>query len=159
MSKLDHPHILKVFEYFEDDTHLYIVTELCTGGELFDKIIEKKRFTETEASQLMEQMLSAVVFCHKAGIVHRDLKPENTLYATKKPDSIIRVIDFGTSIEASLDQLHEKIGTVSFPPLIYTCLKRFLTVLSHITSLRKYSRATTTPNVMCGHLVSSSTSS
>lgn len=112
MSKLDHPHILNVYEYFEDENHLYIVTELCTGGELFDKIIEKKRFTETEASQIMEQMLSAVVFCHKAGIVHRDLKPENTLYATKRPDSIIRVIDFGTSIQVGPDQLHEKIGTV-----------------------------------------------
>ena len=112
MSKLDHPHILNVYEYFEDDNHLYIVTELCTGGELFDKIIEKKRFSETEASQIMEQMLSAVVFCHKAGIVHRDLKPENTLYATKKPDSIIRVIDFGTSIQVGPHQLHEKIGTV-----------------------------------------------
>lgn len=49
MSKLDHPHILNVYEYFEDANHLYIVTELCTGGELFDKIIEKKRFTEAEA--------------------------------------------------------------------------------------------------------------
>lgn len=113
MSKLDHPHILKVFEYFEDENHLYIVTELCTGGELFDKIIEKKRFTEAEAAQLMEQMLSAVVFCHKAGIVHRDLKPENTLYATNKPDSIIRVIDFGTSILVGPDRLNEKIGTVN----------------------------------------------
>jgi len=49
LSKLDHPHILHVYEYFEDVNHLYIVTELCTGGELFDKIIEKKRFTEGEA--------------------------------------------------------------------------------------------------------------
>jgi calcium-dependent protein kinase len=110
---LDHPHILNVFEYFEDESHLYIVTELCTGGELFDKIIEKKRFTEQECALIMEQMLSAVVFCHKQGIVHRDLKPENTLYATEKSDSIIRVIDFGTSIKAGPDTLHEKIGTVS----------------------------------------------
>jgi calcium-dependent protein kinase len=74
------------------------VTELCTGGELFDKIIAKKRFNETECAEVMEQILSAVVFCHKAGIVHRDLKPENIIYATQKPDSIIRVIDFGTSV-------------------------------------------------------------
>lgn len=112
MSKLDHPHILNVFEYFETDTHLYIVTELCTGGELFDKILEKKTFSEAEAAHIMEQILSAVVFCHGHGIVHRDLKPENTLYATKKPDSIIRVIDFGTSVECGIAKLAEKIGTV-----------------------------------------------
>ena len=103
---------MKIYEYFEDNDHLYIVTELCTGGELFDKIIDKKRFSEDEAAAIIEQILSAVVFCHGHGIVHRDLKPENTLYATKKPDSIIRVIDFGTSIEAGLAKLNEKIGTV-----------------------------------------------
>lgn len=112
MSKLDHPHILNVYEYFEDAVHLYIVTELCTGGELFDKIIEKKKFNEEEAAKVMEQILSAIVFCHGHNIVHRDLKPENTLYATNKPDAIIRVIDFGTSVEARLERLHEKIGTV-----------------------------------------------
>jgi calcium-dependent protein kinase len=95
---LDHPHILNIYEYYEDDSHLYIVTELCTGGELFDKIIAKKRYAETECAEVMEQIVSAVVFCHKAGIVHRDLKPENIIYATSKPDSIIRVIDFGTSV-------------------------------------------------------------
>jgi calcium-dependent protein kinase len=110
---LDHPHILHIYEYFEDDQNLYIVTELCTGGELFDKIILVKRFSELEAAQVMEQILSAVVFCHKAGIVHRDLKPENTLYATKKPDSILRVIDFGTSVKAKTN-LKEQIGTVNF---------------------------------------------
>jgi|JI9StandDraft_2_1071091.scaffolds.fasta_scaffold139232_3 calcium-dependent protein kinase len=64
----------------------------------------------------MEQILSAVVFCHSQGIVHRDLKPENILYASKKPDSIIRVIDFGTSVESRHTRLDEKIGTVSFEP-------------------------------------------
>lgn len=114
LSKLDHPHILNVYEYFETETHLYIVTELCTGGELFDKIIAKKRLSEAEASHIMEQVLSAIVFCHGHGIVHRDLKPENTLYATNKPDSIIRVIDFGTSVECGIAKLAEKIGTVIF---------------------------------------------
>jgi calcium-dependent protein kinase len=64
----------------------------------------------------MEQILSAVVFCHNEGIVHRDLKPENILYASKKPDSIIRVIDFGTSVESKHTKLDEKIGTVK--PLV-----------------------------------------
>jgi calcium-dependent protein kinase len=119
LSKLDHPHILNVYEYFEDENHLYIVTELCTGGELFDKIIEKKRFTEAEAVHAMEQILSAVVFCHGEKIVHRDLKPENILYASKKADSIIRVIDFGTSVQTKRGNLDEKIGTVIFLILIF----------------------------------------
>lgn len=139
LSKLDHPHILNVYEYFEDEHHLYIVTELLTGGELFDKIIEKKRFHEEEAMKVMEQILSAVVFCHNHGIVHRDLKPENTLYATKKPDAIIRVIDFGTSVEAGLDRLREKIGTVSS-----------LVTVSLITLPQKFYKGIMIRSVMCG---------
>ena len=108
---MDSAHILNVYEYYEDETHLYIVTELCTGGELFDKVIEKKRLTEEEASVIMEQVLSAVVFCHTRGIVHRDMKPENIIFANKDEDSIIKVIDFGTSVEAKGTRLTEKIGT------------------------------------------------
>jgi calcium-dependent protein kinase len=113
LSKLDHPHILHIFEYFEDDENLYIVTELCVGGELFDKLLSVKKFTEVEAIQIMESMLSAIVFCHKAGITHRDIKPENAIYATKNPDSILKVIDFGTSVK-SKEHLNETIGTVIF---------------------------------------------
>ena len=88
------------------------MTELCTVGELFDKIMQRKHFTEEEALVIMRQVLSAIIFCHQHGIVHRDLKPENILFVSKKKDSQIRVIDFGTSAELGPQLLNERVGTV-----------------------------------------------
>ena len=104
---------MNVFEYFEDDVNLYIVTELCRGGELFDRIMKKKHLSEAEASRVMEQILAAIAFCHKKGIVHRDLKPENAIFLSDDPQSILKVIDFGTSIEAGTRKLSQVIGTVT----------------------------------------------
>ena len=67
----DHPNIIKVYEFYQDDRFFYIVTELCTGGELFDQIIEKKYFSEKRAAQVFKQMMSAVFYCHQHKIVHR----------------------------------------------------------------------------------------
>jgi calcium-dependent protein kinase len=75
------------------------VTELCTGGELFDKIQEETSFTEAKAAEIMKQVLSAVVYCHQQKIVHRDLKPENLIYESERENSTLKVIDFGTSRE------------------------------------------------------------
>ncbi|OCT65497.1 hypothetical protein XELAEV_180417364mg, partial [Xenopus laevis] len=68
-----------------------------TGGELFDRIIERGYYTEKDASQLIRQVLDAVQYLHNMGIVHRDLKPENLLYATPFEDSKIMISDFGLS--------------------------------------------------------------
>lgn len=81
---LDHPNIVKVFEYFEDDKRFYIVTEHIQGGELFDEIIGKGKFGEHDAAVLMRQLLSCVAYCHDHNIVHRDLKPENILLEASK---------------------------------------------------------------------------
>ena len=111
---LDHPNIIKVFEFFQDERHFYIVTELCTGGELFDRIIKKHRFGEKEAADTMHQILSAVVYCHENNIVHRDLKPENILLESSKEDAPIKVIDFGTSREFDKNsKMIQRLGTVS----------------------------------------------
>jgi calcium-dependent protein kinase len=75
LKKLDHPNILKVYEFYQDKDFLYIVTELCSGGELFDRIIEDKRFSEHTCGEILKQILNAIQYCHKHGIVHRDLKP------------------------------------------------------------------------------------
>ena len=119
MIKLDHPNIIKLYEVYETDTYLYLVMELCTGGELFDRIVantEKgKLFTEKEAANIFKQMMSAINYCHKNGIVHRDLKPENLLLLNKSEDSPIKVIDFGMSkrFEAS-QMMTEKVGTAYY---------------------------------------------
>ena len=68
------------FLFKEDRKHIYLAMELCTGGELFDRIIEVGQFTEKDAAIVMQQMLSAVFYMHKRQVCHRDLKPENFLF-------------------------------------------------------------------------------
>lgn len=97
LKRLDHPHIMRLYEFYEDELNFYLVTEQATGGELFDYILERGKLSENQASKIMKQVLSAVSYCHVNGIVHRDLKPENLLRETKAPDANIKVIDFGES--------------------------------------------------------------
>lgn len=97
LRSLDHPNILKVFEVYEDEKQFSIVTELCIGGELFDRITSVRRFSENIAASYMYQIMSAMLTCHEKGIVHRDLKPENILFINESEDSPLKVIDFGTS--------------------------------------------------------------
>lgn len=97
LQTLDHPNVIKLFEYFEDETNVYLVTELCAGGELFDRIIEAEYFSEVMAAKIFKQILQALNYCHSQQIVHRDLKPENFLFASKAEDSDLKIIDFGLS--------------------------------------------------------------
>jgi len=73
-----------------------LVTELCEGRELFDEIIERKKFSEAEAAIVIKQILQAIAYCHEQKVAHRDLKPENILINPKEKGTI-KVIDFGTS--------------------------------------------------------------
>jgi calcium-dependent protein kinase len=88
------------------------VSELCTGGELFDKIIDKGYLDEFQASNHLKEILSAIVYCHNYKIVHRDLKPENILYLSEDEDSPLKVIDFGTAKQYDVsEKLRETCGT------------------------------------------------
>lgn len=97
MKTLDHPNIIKLYETFEDWDHVYLVFELCKGGELFGAIIEKGHFHEAEARSVFNNILKALHHCHKNGVCHRDLKPENFLLAEKNDISSVKMIDFGLS--------------------------------------------------------------
>ena len=115
LAKLDHPHILKLYELYEDQQRYYVVSEYLTGGELFDYIVSSGHLTEPEAALIMHQVLSAVTYCHLNNIVHRDLKPEN-LILVEKPTSTrqinIKLIDFGTSCLFDSDtKLKKRLGT------------------------------------------------
>jgi calcium-dependent protein kinase len=113
LKTLDHPNILTVYETILEDNKLHIVTELCTGGELFDRIIESGHFSENQAARIMFDIMKAVMYCHRFGIVHRDIKPENLLFETRDPDSLIKVIDFGTSKKMKPNtKLRTLMGTV-----------------------------------------------
>jgi calcium-dependent protein kinase len=70
---------------------------LCSGGELFDRIIKEEYFNEEMAAKLFRQILQALNYCHTDNIVHRDLKPENFLFVSKDPNSELKIIDFGLS--------------------------------------------------------------
>ena len=115
LKTLDHPNIIKVYEFFKTEKYIYIINELCTGGELFDKIVDVKYFSEIVACNVMRQLLSAVAYCHEKGIIHRDLKPENILIERseeKNKDFFhIKVIDFGTCEMLKKSKLTEQIGT------------------------------------------------
>ncbi|XP_037717990.1 calcium/calmodulin-dependent protein kinase type 1 isoform X1 [Drosophila subpulchrella] len=96
-TRLTHPNIVQLLETYEDKSKVYLVMELVTGGELFDRIVEKGSYTEKDASHLIRQILEAVDYMHEQGVVHRDLKPENLLYYSPDDDSKIMISDFGLS--------------------------------------------------------------
>lgn len=118
LKMLDHPNIIKVYEYFNTKRKLFILTELCTGGELFDRITEVRYFTETVAAHIMKQIFSATAFCHANNIIHRDLKPENILIENleerKKDFFNVKIIDFGTGEINKHKMLSEKTGTAYY---------------------------------------------
>ena len=96
LSKLAHPNIMEIYEFYEDKANFYIVSELCKGGELFDKITEKGSFKEAEACPIMLQLVSAICYSHSNNIVHRDLKPENIMLEnTDESNPHIKLIDWG----------------------------------------------------------------
>ncbi|KAF5836831.1 kinase-like domain-containing protein [Dunaliella salina] len=108
----DHPNTVKLMEVFEDAESYMLVMELCTGGELFDQIIQKGHFSEKDAADKMRCLLDFIAFAHSRNIIHRDLKPENILLSDKTPSSTIKVIDFGTSdFCLSGQRLSQKFGT------------------------------------------------
>jgi len=114
MKIMDHPNILKLYESFEDHRNIYLVLELCLGGELFDRIIDSGHFTEVQAAIVLQHMFRALFYMHENQIVHRDLKPENFLFTTKESidKAMLKVIDFGLACKFAPDQiLTTKAGT------------------------------------------------
>ncbi|CAI5484259.1 unnamed protein product [Closterium sp. Yama58-4] len=79
---MGHPGVMRLHAVFEDDSDVYLVTELCDGGDLFDEIARRGRFSERDAAQVFMQVASAVAFCHSRGVMHRDIKPENILLSS-----------------------------------------------------------------------------
>ena len=110
---LNHKNIIKLYEVFETSNFIFIVTELCTGKQLFDMIYTKKNLTESEALPIFHQLIDALVYLHNMNIVHRDIKPEHILFDTA---GNIKLTDFGYSCyyNSKNNILNEDVGTPSY---------------------------------------------
>ncbi|XP_012689947.1 calcium/calmodulin-dependent protein kinase IGb isoform X2 [Clupea harengus] len=97
LRRIQHENVVCLEDFYESRTHYYLLMQLVTGGELFDRILDRGMYSEKDASHVIQQVLEAVGYLHKNGIVHRDLKPENLLYYSPDENSKIMISDFGLS--------------------------------------------------------------
>ncbi|AES94744.1 putative protein kinase CAMK-CDPK family [Medicago truncatula] len=111
-----HKNLVRFYDAYEDRDNVYIVMELCEGGELLDRILSRGgKYTEEDAKAILRQILNAAAFCHLQGVVHRDLKPENFLFASKDENSELKAIDFGLSDFVKLDErLNDIVGSAYY---------------------------------------------
>lgn len=93
-----HRHVVQIKGAYEDPLYVHIVMELCAGGELFDRIIQRGHYSERKAAELTKVIVGVVEACHSLGVMHRDLKPENFLLVNKDDDLSLKAIDFGLSV-------------------------------------------------------------
>lgn len=120
MTIADHPNIIRLFEVYENTNYIYLIMELCSGGELFERLKEKvdngEIYNEKEAAKIFQQIMYAVSYCHSKGICHRDLKADNILFSSREEDSPIKVIDFGYSnkIKDKYEKMTLNCGTIYY---------------------------------------------
>lgn len=132
MRQLQHPYIVRLYEVLATKTKIYFVMEYVKGGELFNQIANKGRFSEDLGRKCFQQLISAVNYCHSRGIYHRDLKPENVLI---DENGDLKVTDFGLS--ATTDQIQ------SFDGLLYTVCGSPAYVAPEVLTIKGYDGAKT----------------
>ncbi|GFZ02563.1 calmodulin-domain protein kinase cdpk isoform 2 [Actinidia rufa] len=93
-----HANVISIVGAYEDAVAVHVVMELCAGGELFDRIIQRGHYTERKAAELARIIVGVVEACHSLGVMHRDLKPENFLFVDQEEESPLKTIDFGLSV-------------------------------------------------------------
>ena len=115
LSGLDHPNIMKIYEYFFDGDNYYIISEFIEGGELLDQLHKITDYCEHSAAVIMTQLFSAIYYLHSNNIVHRDIKPENImLQIDKDNDLFIKLIDFGTANFSVKDKFTVQYGSAYY---------------------------------------------
>ncbi|KAH8490176.1 hypothetical protein H0E87_022633 [Populus deltoides] len=92
------PNVVQIKDTYEDPMFVHLVMELCEGGELFDRIVERGQYSEKEAANLIKNIIGVVEYCHSLGVMHRDLKPENFLFDKPGDDAKLKTTDFGLSV-------------------------------------------------------------
>jgi len=112
MRMIDHPNLIKYYSAFEDGKYLHIVMELCSGGDLLEKLSSEGFINEGQVRIIMRKLMLAVHHLHQVTICHRDLKPDNFLFVSKVAGAEIKIIDFGMSIkQPDLQQMNSFVGT------------------------------------------------
>lgn len=115
LERVDNPHVVKLLDVFDDAESVHLVVELCTGGELFQSIVQRGHYSERHAALVIRQMASGLAALHAVDILHRDLKPENVLFVTSDSDSLLKIMDFGLSfVQGSEDVMVGLIGSIDY---------------------------------------------
>jgi calcium-dependent protein kinase len=115
LRKMDHPNVIRMFEFYDSQDKFYIVQELAEGGELYDELIEYGRLPENETALLMKQVLACLKYLHANGVVHRDLNLENILLESNKDYEGIKIIDFGLAAPfREGEKLSELVGKIHY---------------------------------------------
>ncbi|CAI9093542.1 OLC1v1029056C1 [Oldenlandia corymbosa var. corymbosa] len=110
-----HPNVIHLHDVCEDPNGVHLILELCSGGELFDRIVAQERYSEAGAAAVVRQIAEGLNAIHKAKIVHRDLKPENCLFLSKEEDSPLKIMDFGlSSLEDFTDSVVGLFGSIDY---------------------------------------------
>lgn len=147
LKGLDQPHVVKFLDWFESKDKFYLVFEEATGGELFDRIISRGRFTEVDACNTIRAVLSAIQYLHHHHIVHRDVKPENILYRTKAEDANVVLVDFGIARHLQNDNevLTNVCGSFGY------CAPEILSKKGHGKAVDLWSLGVITYTMLCGY--------
>ncbi|KAG0466303.1 hypothetical protein HPP92_017883 [Vanilla planifolia] len=110
-----HPNVIHLYDVYEDMYGVHLVLELCSGGELFDRIVAHERYSEVEAAEVVRQIAWGLGALHRANIVHRDLKPENCLFLDSGEHSSLKIMDFGlSSVEDFTDPIVALFGSIDY---------------------------------------------
>jgi hypothetical protein len=116
LGELDHPNIIRLYGFFENDTHFFIVTEMMAGGELFDEIVDREFYWERDAQEVIKTLAGALAYMHERGIVHRDLKPENVLLTSKEKTAVVKLADFGFAVRTDVSKQEYQLTTACGTP-------------------------------------------
>lgn len=122
LTDLNHPNIVRAFDFFEEEKYFYVVLEYLDGGELFDRIVKKTFYNEKEARDLVVVLLRAIKYLHDGDVIHRDLKPENLIMTSKNDDANVKLADFGFAAKVDGFNITTQCGTPGYiaPEIIET---------------------------------------